>query len=129
MALFEDTLRAHLAGYAGLSALVGTRITAERSFQDATLPLLVYEQTGETREQSLDTVVRSHLPRYRFTAHAATYEAAKAIVVQVEAAIGTFTAGSGFTLHDRLLGDSGDDYDFETKTYSAWLEAELLYTG
>jgi len=50
----EDALRTLLLADAGVSALVGTRITADRIAQDAVRPFVVYARTSSNPVVSLD---------------------------------------------------------------------------
>ncbi len=87
MATIEEAVVARMAGYAGLTALIGSG-SAMRLYplvipQDAALPAIAYQKISSPKEQSHSG--SSHLARSRLqlTCEAETYAGVKAVAAQV----------------------------------------------
>lgn len=117
-------LYAKLAATAGVSALVGTRITPLRLMDATDLPAIAYTQISGPRILTHDEAAGSSLAqkRYQLDAWAETYAEAHAIALQVRTALdgyrGTVTSGAdSLTLQGVLIEGERDDYDPETRIY------------
>lgn len=91
----EAALYNRLSTYAGLTALVSTRIYPLVLPQDPTLPAVTYQTIGRSMED-----VRGSGPRYAETriqidCWAATYASAKSVAEQVRAALQDYTGTMG----------------------------------
>lgn len=118
----DEGLIAYLQGFAGLVALISTRVYLMRIPQTATLPCLTVTRVSTPRELCHDTSgstgALAH-PRFQFDAWATTYASAKAINDQVRAALNghTGTTGTGITIRAALVADEVPSFDPETKLY------------
>jgi hypothetical protein len=86
---FEESLYSTLTGYAGLTALVSTRVYPQVIPQGATMPLLVYTRVSTTREQAFGSgqdIVTSR-PRFQFDAWAHSALEAATISEQLRACL------------------------------------------
>lgn len=125
MTVLEEGLIAYLASYAGLTALISTRVYGTRKPQTVELPCLVIQRISTPRELTHDTSGASgdlaH-PRFQFDAWATTEASAKAITEQVRAALNgkTGSIGSGgvtYTIQAALVEDEAPDYVPEVDLY------------
>jgi phage tail sheath gpL-like len=90
MTVLDESLFSYLSNYAGLTALVSTRVYAFQIQQGATLPCVTFQRIDTPRELTHDASgTGSDLahPRFQFDVWAETYAAAKAINDQVRAAL------------------------------------------
>lgn len=90
MAVIEEGLYSYLTTYAGLTALISTRVYAFRIPQGGTLPCLTFQRISTQRTHSHDTSGTGNdlaRPRFQFDAWATTYASAKAINDQLRAAL------------------------------------------
>lgn len=97
MATLEQGIYSYLTNYAGLTAIIGTRVYAFRIPQSVTMPCLTYQRISTPRILTHDTSGASNLayPRFQFDAWADTYEVAKSITDVVRAALNGKTGNIG----------------------------------
>lgn len=125
MTTVEQGLVSYLTGYAGLTALVSTRIYPYMIPQDATLPCVTYQRIGTPRTLTHgDTGATGTLarPRIQFSCWAATLSSAMDIAYQLRAALngkkGSIgTAPNNVTVRAILVDNELDDRDPETKLF------------
>lgn len=124
-AVLEEALVSYLSGFAGLTALISTRVYGMRIPQDATLPCLTVQRISTPRELTHDSSGASgdlaH-PRFQFDAWGETQAAVKPITDQVRAALngkqGSIgTAPNNLTIQAGLVDDEAPEYDPETNLY------------
>lgn len=125
MALIEETLYTRLSTYAGLTALVSTRVYPMILPQGVTFPAIEYSRVGTSPRDSCMIedagIVRA---RYRITSWADTFSAVKAIADQVRQAMQRYTtSGVQATF---IIGEY-DIYDEEAEKYGAAIDIELIY--
>lgn len=102
-------LHAHLAGFAGLSAMIGTRIYPVQLPATPVLPALTYQRidTLPVQHRSRQQAAFSR-PRFQIDGWAATYKGATVLREQIKAAMGTFVRGSNPRVDAALLRDDRD---------------------
>lgn len=83
----ESDIYSALTGYAGLSALVSTRVYPQVIPDGATLPAVAYQRVGTEPVQTLHGTVPAARARFSFSAWAATYADALSVIAQVRAAL------------------------------------------
>ena len=110
MTILEEGLKAYLAGFAGLAALVtANRIYPGRMKQGSTLPCVVYNRISTSSIQAHDsTGIGGDLSfvRMQFDSWADTALAAKGVADQIRAALnGKKGTVNGITLQGVLAGD------------------------
>lgn len=96
----ETDFRALLAGYAGLTALVGTRISQNAVPDAAGLPCVVFTAT-HTRFLALDNTLQADQVALSVQCWAETAAAADAVANAVVAAVATAPAAAGATVLGR----------------------------
>jgi hypothetical protein len=100
MPTLEEGLVSYLSGYAGLTALISTRVYVLDKPQGVSYPCVTFQRVDtpriHTHDMSGGTGTLAH-PRIQFDAWAVTYAAAKAITDQLRAALNgkTGSIGSG----------------------------------
>lgn len=92
----HDALYSRLSNYAGLTALVGTRIWPIYRKQDSTLPAVVYQRIAVSPANAYEgsTGLRVFV---QVTVYAETINDANAVAVQVKAAMAGWTGTTGDT--------------------------------
>ena len=113
----EESLCAHLKAYAGLAALVSTRVYPLQLPQSSTLPTVVYRRIDGPRVEMFGAASAFQTPRFQVDAWGATYASAKGAAAQVQAALGGFMGllgGAGGVNCTALLVNDVDLPDPET---------------
>lgn len=135
----EEALYTHLSGYAGLTALVSTRIYPDEMPQGCAKPAVVYQRIDTPREYTHDGPAHLAHPRFQFTAWAlpsATASGsttAKAVADQIRAALdgytGTMGGAGGVAVQAVFVADerSGFEMDGQTRLHSYQLDVILWH--
>ncbi len=117
----EEGLYSYLSGYAGLTALVGTRIYPLVMPQNVTMPAIRYQRISSSRIYSHDGPNKLTHPRFQFSCFAESYATAKAVANQVRFALagyqGTMGGAGGVTVQFAIVDDEVDLYEDETKLH------------
>ncbi len=117
MAVLEEGLLTYLQAYAGLTALISTRVYLRTVPQGVTYPCLTFQRISTPRVKTMDSSGATGdlaSPRFQFDAWATTDLAAKAITDQVRAALnGKQGAVGAVTIRAALV--DGEQPIFEPK--------------
>ena len=97
MATIDTALVARLGAYAGLTALVSTRIYPPPVPQNPTYPLVTYQEIDRIPVKVMGTNAGVVHIRYQIDSWASTLAAAKAVAVQVAGALDNY-AGTSDTI-------------------------------
>lgn len=121
----EETLFTRLSNFAGLAALVSSRIYPLILPQKCALPALTYQRVAtQPRESCMVDDVGFARGRFQFSAFASTFDGARAVIEQVRQALQRWsTAG----IQDIFLLLEIDFYDPETLEYSSIMDFEVVY--
>ena len=115
-----------LSGYAGLTALVGSRIYPNRAPQNCTMPAVVYQQVTDRRTYTKDGYAGLAWPLFQISCYAETYEQAEAVRAQVEAALhaclGKF---DGLTVEAVRLEGSTDQFEDGSDLHRVLLQVRI----
>lgn len=111
---FEGNLRAYLLGYAGLAALVGTRIHGGGAPQGETVPYCVYVKISNVRQYAMGGYAGIQRHRMQISCYGATYDSAKAVAAQVIAALEPW---SSTEVQAAFQEDEEDIHEPETKLH------------
>ena len=126
MTVLDEAIGAELVAYAGLTALVGTRIYYGPIPQGETLPCVTYQRVSTprilTHQSSGATGDLAH-PRFQFNSWATTALSAKAIIDQVRAGLhgqtGVIGAGAiTVTIRAALVEDEGYEHFPDVRLHS-----------
>jgi hypothetical protein len=82
-----DVLRSRLTSFAGLAALVSTRIQPGVASQNTARPYVTYQTISEVRDYGMGGGIGIVFARYQFDVFAESYDAARAIVDQLRLAL------------------------------------------
>lgn len=85
--IIEDAIQYHLTNYAGLSALVGTRIYYVTAPQNVATPYIVFFRVSSVPEYSLAGHSNLINARFQFDIYADTYYETRLIAAQIQLAI------------------------------------------
>lgn len=108
----EQALYTRLSGFAGLTALVSTRIYPLVLPQNPTLPAVTYQRIDGLREEGIAGSHGLAHPRIQIDAWASSYTSAKAVAVQVRSAL--YRLGwteDSVTVLDAFIEDDRDFYE------------------
>jgi len=123
---FQEDLYTRLSGFAGLTALVGTRIYPNKFRQGTRQQSAIrYARIASERESTMSVDVGFVRETYQFDIVAATYSAARAIEKQLLAAIQRWR-DAGIGLQDTFIGSVNDDWDDETEQHRIRVDAEFI---
>lgn len=118
MASVEASLYSRLSGYAGLSALVGTRIYPDHMPQSPTYPAVVYERQVTERESAMGSDTGNVSALFTVESHATTFTGALNVATQVLGALQRFSGTvDTVVFEDVFVTDEDTDYDTETHTH------------
>jgi hypothetical protein len=133
MATLDEGLYTYLSTFAGLTALVSTRVYAFKLPQGATLPAVTFQRISTPRSLTHDTSgVGNDLarPRFQFDAWATTYSSAKAISDQIRAALNgkKGTIATGVTINAAMVEDERPAFEPETNIYQISCDYFIWHT-
>jgi hypothetical protein len=118
-----------LKTYAGLTALIGTRVYGGDNAPDGvSRPYCVYSQVSAGRKYTHSGYAGIQRPRMQVNCYADTYEEAKEVAAQVTAAMESWPAANvqvGAAFQDNEV----DLYDNETGLYVVPVDFILWYHG
>jgi hypothetical protein len=122
MATLDEGLYTYLSTFAGLTALVSTRVYAFKLPQGATLPAVTFQRISSARSLTHDTSGAGNdlaRPRFQIDAWATTYSSAKAISDQIRAALNgkRGTIATGVSINAALVEDERPAFEPETNIY------------
>lgn len=112
----ETALYTVLSGYAGLTALVSTRIYPDAIPEDKALPAVVYSNEGATPETCLDNSIAATSTRFRIVAWGTTRTAAAGVGDQIVAAL----IASGVPYDNRFSGFDAEVGQFADIVEITW---------
>ena len=128
---FETALYSYLSNFAGLAALVSTRIYPRQLPQNSTLPAVVYQRISGPRVHAMGSDPGITYPRYQFTCHGTTPASAEAVSDQIRRAFqnysGTMGGVGGVTVHYCESEDGPNDYDPTTNSYRSVIDVEIWH--
>jgi hypothetical protein len=125
--VFEAGLFTYLSGYAGLAALVGTRIYPLLLPQDPTLPAVTYQRISTPR---LFAFEHSFLPHatFQFDCWASDFSDAKDVAEQVRLAMDVYRGAMGAeTVQACIVEDERDTYEAEPQIWHSMVSVQIWY--
>lgn len=123
----EAAIYTQLSGYAGLTALVGTRIYPRLLPQSSSKPAVVYSRVSSERFSAFSTDSGVVKARMQCDVYAATYDAALAVREQVRGALQRYSVDSPLKVFDTYILNEIDLYDSETELHHLVLDFEINY--
>lgn len=118
MANIEEALFARLSTFAGLTALIGTKIFPLRAPDDFSAPFVIYQKITGKREQSHEGDSSLVHPRIQYSCWGINYGSAKLVSRQVVKALHAFKGVvSGVDIQFVEVDSEVDTFDEDTKLY------------
>lgn len=129
----EQALFNYLSTYAGLTALIGTRLYPVVLPQGATQPAVTYQRVSTVRLRTFGAPRLGRKARFQFTVWASSYSSRAAVAGQLIAALegyaGLMGGGSGVTVLAVQGEGELDDYEPTTKTFQGALDFTFTHLG
>lgn len=128
--LIEEGIYSYLSTYAGLTALIGTRIYPLENPQNVTLPAVCYQLISTPQAQGYTHAGPTGLliPRFQFDCYAGTSLACRQVAAQVRAAMdgyvglmGTVVVAVAQVVSDRAA------YEDEPRRFRAGVDVQIQY--
>lgn len=129
MAQPEQALEDRLTSYAGLTALISTRVYPVVLPQNPTKPAITYQRVGGDREHGMTVDYGLAHPVIQVDVWASTFPSARAVAEQVELALLRYeNAASTPVILDVLPENEGiDDYEDATKLWRHTRDWRIWY--
>ena len=130
--IIEEALVTYLTGYAGLTALIGTRVHPLRLPETPTYGAVTYQRISAPRIQSHTGSSALAFPRFQFDCYATTYLGAKRVAEQLRLALdgfkGTMGGATGVAVGSSLSQSDRDFYDPATRTWRVSIDFIIGHT-
>lgn len=129
----EKVIHTVLAGNAGVTALVGSRIYAVVMPQGPVYPCLTYRLVASTRLQGVYTDPGMARVTLQLTSFATSYEGAKELAEAVRLALERYgsaltgTPIAGVTVYDITIGSEADSYEPELEAFAQSTDFTVLH--
>ncbi len=128
----EEALYSYLKGYAGLAALVSTRIYPLILPQDSTFPAVTYQRISGPRIHTMGNDPGLAYPRFQVSCWGKTYASAKAVAAQVIAALQnqrntTWGGTGGVMVQASILESDRDLYEPDTQVYHVPVDVTIWF--
>lgn len=124
----ETALYDRLSNYAGLTALVGTRIYPVKAPQNVTDPFVTYFLVTASPIGALAADTDIETPRYQVSGWSLSYDTAKSIGDQIKSALKRYTGtNDGVVIIDSLYLNRVDLHDPETDYHQDALDFEIWH--
>jgi hypothetical protein len=129
MAELADAIYSRLTGFAGLSALVVSRVYPVNLPQNPAVPAVTYQKIGGESEQGMAADHGMTHPLVQFDCFAATYSAAWAVARQVRNALERWSGSeAGVTILDTLIEREGQDiYEDDVKLFRVSMDYTIWH--
>lgn len=122
-AILPDLIYTRLTSFAGLFALVGTRVTPVHFKQNTVLPAIRYNRISEERPAAMNIDTGILRSQYQFDIVSGTYASCKAVERQFILAMQRYRATD---VQDTFIQSVSDDYDDDTEQYIIRVSVELI---
>jgi hypothetical protein len=123
--MIEETLFTRLSTFAGLAALVSTRIYPVIMPQGVTHPAVTYQKISAVRETAMGTDPGLVRTRFAINAWDTTYASVKAVINQVRLAMERWRATG---IQDCFIETEIDLYDDAARIHYTAMDVILIHT-
>lgn len=128
MAEIGEVIYSKLTGYAGLAALVGTRVYPIQLPQRPTLPAITYQRISTLPIQDRDDAhARLERPRFQFDCWAISHAGARAVAQEMRSALASFAQASNPRIDVALMQNEIDDYEPDIGRWRVILDAFIWH--
>jgi hypothetical protein len=129
----EQAIFNHLSTYAGLTALIGTRLYPVNLPQGSTLPAVTYQRISSVRMRTFGAARLGRVVRVQFTAWALSYASRHEIAEQLTTALEGYDGlmgGTGGVVVLAVQADNElDDYEPTAKAWQAAMDFTVTHLG
>ena len=124
----EDAIVGRMTGYAGLAALVSSRIYAVQEPQNPTLPYIVFERVSSSKISLMSADTGVSEARFQFTCYGSTYTSARNVVEQVRQCWQRYSGTvSSVVILDTEIETDQDEFDPDTKEYYSIMDIMITH--
>ena len=123
----EADIFSRLSGYAGLSALVSSRIYPNVLLQNATLPAVTYRRVSSERPPVMGADTGIVRARFQFDIWATSYSGMVAAKEQLRAAFQRYNGTAAVVILETFILMDVDLYEDETRTHHGVVDVEINY--
>lgn len=123
----ESVLVTRLNGFAGLTALVGTRIRPNRAEQNIAKPYITFRRVSADRDSAMGVDVGTVTARFQFDVWAEDFTSMAAVGEQLRLALQRWRNSSGTVVDDTFIVSEIDLFETETETHHRALDARIHY--
>lgn len=129
MAEIGEVIYTKLTSYAGLAALIGTRVYPSQLPQRVALPAITYLRITTSAVATRDDSGRASLerPRFQFDCWGTTRKQARSVAAVLRHALGTFPQASAPRVDVALLANDFDDFEPDTKRHRAIVDVFIWH--
>jgi len=122
----EEELYDYLSVYAGLAALVGTRIYRDRFPDNVVKPAIKYQRIDTQREYSHQGYSGLARPLFQFSCFGESQPATKAAIDQVRIALQGYAGTMGNVLvQGAIVVDERSDYEPDTRLFRYDIDVQI----
>ena len=123
----EAVLYTRLSTFAGLTALVATRVYPLAAPQNVTAPYLTYRRVSAIRESAMGADANNVTARFQIDVWASSFASARNVAEQVRLAMQRWTNATGTTVDDTFIENQIDLYDPEIDTFHIAVDIRTHY--
>lgn len=126
----QNHIYTRLSTYAGLTALVGTRIYPVVAPESPAYPLVIFDLIAPNKPKTSGGTSGNHIEAlYQVSCWADTYASARAVAAQIVAALEDYAGTSDSTTIQMCYYESErEDFEPTTKKYSIPIDFTIWYT-
>lgn len=123
-----EVIKARLTAFAGLSALVSTRVHAGEAPQNTARPYVTYQNISEFREYGFGGGIGIVRARYQFDVFADSYLSGRAIIEQLRLALDFWTSPSSSPEIIRVTAENViDGFEPDTRLHHPSFDFQVVY--
>lgn len=126
----NNAIYSRLSGFAGLSAMVASRIYPVNAPQDALMPYVVYQRVSSVKIGLLASDTDIAEPRYQIDVYAGSYSSCRDTADQVVLAMQRWQGTeAGTVVMDTTIENDSDTYDNDLLTYNSTIDVIISHRG
>lgn len=123
----DESLYKYLSTYAGLTALINTKVYPLVVPQDVALPAVTYQRISDPPEHAMGKDATIYHPRYQISCWATTYTGVQSLAAQIKAALTDYSSAAmggtgGENVYRVFYEGCYSDYDSNTGQYRETLD-------
>lgn len=123
----ETVIYSRLTGYAGLSALVSTRVYPSILPQSVTYPAVSFFRVSSERPHAMGVDAGVVIAMYQFDVWASTYTAARQVAKQLILALQRWRTSTGVTVQDAFIEGETEFYEKDILLHHIAVDVTVFY--